>query len=244
MTASASGTRVGQALRDLATGAVLLAVVAGGTWRLAGLTASYGVVVGALYLVLAVLLVRAAPTLPFPALGAANRVTLMRATLALPVAALALPPALGEGFGATEYWWIVGLSSLALGLDGLDGRIARSRGGESTMGARFDMELDAFLLLTLSVLLWQSGKTGPWVIGIGALRYVFVGVGWVVPALRGALPYSERRRFVCALQGVVLVVALAPVTSSAPAAVLAAGALGLLVYSFAVDVRWLLGPSR
>lgn len=213
---------------------------AGGSWLLLDLPASYGAGVAAMYLVLAVILAASARTLPFPALGLPNRVTLARATLALPVAALALPPVVGRGIGPEGYWWIVGLSSVALALDGLDGRLARSTGRESALGARFDMELDAFLILALSGLVWQSGTAGAWVLGIGALRYLFVVGGWVVPALRRELPESRRRKTVCVVQGVVLVIALAPVVPGGLATGLLAGALVLLVYSFAVDVNGLI----
>ena len=60
------------------------------------------------------------------------------------------------------HWWIISLGTVAMLLDGTDGRVARRTGTTSAFGARFDMELDAFLLLALSVLVWQSGR---WVHG-------------------------------------------------------------------------------
>jgi hypothetical protein len=102
------------------------------------------------------------------------------------------------------------------------------------------MELDAALLMSLSVLLWQSGKTGSWVILIGGLRYLFVGAGLLWPVLQGDLPASLRRKTVCVWQGISLLLALSPVTSAALAAPIAGTAFALLVWSFAVDVRWLL----
>ena len=41
--------------------------------------------------------------------------------------------------------------SVALALDGVDGQVARRTGTVSALGARFDMEVDAFLVLVLSV---------------------------------------------------------------------------------------------
>jgi len=231
--------RAAETVRDLAWCVGPLVAVAVGSWLLVDLPASYGAVVGGLYLAMGVMLALGARSLPFPALGAPNRVTLSRAILVLPVAGLALPPVWGQGISLAGYWWIACLSAVALALDGLDGRLARSRGRASALGARFDMELDAFLLLALSVLLYQGGKVGAWVIAIGALRYVFVLAGVIVPALRSELPESWRRKTVCVVQGVVLVASLAPIIPSATAAWAAAGALILLVYSFAVDVRWL-----
>jgi phosphatidylglycerophosphate synthase len=173
---------------------------------------------------------------PGPGLGSANRLTLARASLVLPLAALALLPGVVTEAG---FWWVVGLSAVALALDGLDGPLARRTGTESRFGARFDMELDAFLLLALSALVWQSGKVGLWVLLIGGLRYFFVLRGLLWPPLRGALPPSQRRKVVCVAQGIVLVICLAPVIQPALATTLAASALLLLVYSFVVDTWWL-----
>jgi len=171
-----------------------------------------------------------------PGLGPANRLTLARATLALPLAAPALLPGVLTGQG---YWWLVGLSATALVMDALDGPLARRTDSDGSFGARFDMELDAFLLVALSVLLWRSGKVGSWVLLIGGLRYFFVLGGLLWPPLRAALPPSRRRKIVCAVQGIALVTCLAPIIQSAPATALTASALLLLVYSFAVDTWWL-----
>ena len=58
------------------------------------------------------------------------------------------------------------------------------------------MEVDAFLILVLSVYVARS--TGAWVLAIGAARYVFVAAGWLLPWLRGiaaaALLVQGRRR--------------------------------------------------
>ena len=98
---------------------------------------------------------------------------------------------------------------------------------------------DAFLLFVLSVLVWQSGKTGAWVILIGTLRYLFVVGGRLWAALEAELPPSARRKVICVVQGVTLLVCLGPIVPGRVARVVAAGALVALVYSFAVDVRWL-----
>ena len=97
-----------------------------------------------------------------------------------------------------------------MALDFLDGRVARRTGTSSAFGARFDMELDAFLLMALSVLVWQSGKAGAWVMGIGALRYVFVGTAYLWAPLNGELPDSFRRKAVCVVQGFSLMLCLLP----------------------------------
>ena len=214
----------------------LAAVTAGSCW-LIGFRTSYLAQVAGLYAIVAALIVRSLPEYhPGPGLGAANCVTLLRATLVLPIAALV--PAAGALTGSA-YWWIVALAAAALVGDGVDGIVARRTGTASAFGARFDMELDALLLVVLSALLWRSGKVGVWVLLIGALRYLFLGAGWLWRSLRAELPPSARRKTVCVVQGVALVVCLAPVISAAVAPALASAALALLVYSFAADVRWL-----
>src|SRR5215218_11011335 len=110
-------------------------------------------------------------------LGAANRVTLARASLVGAVTALLADALVGSASVAAA----VGLAAVALVLDAVDGWVARRSGTVSALGARFDMEVDAFLILVLSVYVAQS--VGPWVLVIGAMRYVFVVVSWVLPWL-------------------------------------------------------------
>ncbi len=227
--------------RDLAIGGLFALIVAAATCWLLGVPTSHVAETAALYGVVAFRILRRLPLVQTPeagpGIGLANRVTLARATLVMPVAALVFQP--GMLVLQRTYWWIIGLSIVALALDFLDGRVARMTGTSSAFGARFDMELDAFLLLALSVIVWQSGKVGPWVILVGALRYLFVGSAQVWPSLDGALPPSWRRKAVCVVQGVALLVCLAPIIPAALAGVVAAVALVTLSYSFAVDVRWL-----
>jgi phosphatidylglycerophosphate synthase len=169
-------------------------------------------------------------------MGPANRITLLRAVLIVAVTGLLVlpgPPA------PALLWWIVGVSTFSMVLDGFDGWVARRTGTSTEFGARFDMELDAFLMLVLSGLVLESGKAGAWVLLIGLLRYLFVGAGWIWPRLRGRLPDRFRRKLVCVVQGVALLSALAPVVTPAAGTALTAGALTALAYSFAADVAWL-----
>ena len=52
-------------------------------------------------------------------------------------------------------------------LDLADGWVARRTGTATAVGARFDMEVDALLILVLSALVWRYGVTGPWVLPPG-----------------------------------------------------------------------------
>lgn len=168
--------------------------------------------------------------LPF---GPANAVTLARTTLVGGVTALVADVFTGRPPVAA----LAALTAVALVLDAVDGRVARRTGTASPFGARFDMEVDAFLILVLSVQV--ALEAGAWVLAIGAMRYVFVAAARVLPWLDGPLPPSMARKTVAAVQGVVLLVAGAGVLPRVPASTVVAAALALLVWSFARDVRWL-----
>jgi phosphatidylglycerophosphate synthase len=166
-------------------------------------------------------------------LGPANQVTLARATLVGGVAALAADSIQGHVPLAV----LVTLATVALALDAVDGQVARRTGTTSALGARFDMEVDAFLILVLSVVVAES--LGGWVLAIGALRYGFVAAAAVLPWLRASLPPRFSRKTVAALQGIVLVVACAGVMPR-PLTIASVGlALVLLGWSFGRDIGWL-----
>ena len=166
-------------------------------------------------------------------LGPADRVTQARAILVGGVTALAAD-SLGRDIPVRV---LVGLAICALILDAVDGKVARRTGTCSALGARFDMEVDAFLILVFSVYL--ARPFGPWVLAIGAMRYAFLVAGWVLPWMRADLPPRYWRKMVAATQGVVLMVATAGVLPRPVMAVALAAALALLVESFGRDVGWL-----
>jgi phosphatidylglycerophosphate synthase len=141
-------------------------------------------------------------------------------------------------------WALTGLAFAAFLGDGLDGFLARRTGTASEFGARFDMETDAFFILALALIVHAWGQAGAFVLLSGALRYLFVAAGWVVPALRAPLAPSLRRKTVCAVQTVVLVLSLAPAVSAPVAQGLCAAGLALLVASFAIDSARLLSAAR
>ncbi|WP_246106330.1 CDP-alcohol phosphatidyltransferase family protein [Pseudonocardia kunmingensis] len=205
---------------------------------LAGLAGAFevgllGVLVGvgyaaALLAMLSAAMVRAGR----PRLGPADVVTLTRALLVGGVTAVVVD---GLVRGAAAVPALVGLAAVALVLDAVDGQVARRTGTVSALGARFDMEVDAFLILVLSV--HVAGVVGPWALAIGAMRYAFVAAGWAWPWLRGPLPPSYAGKTVAALQGVVLVVVSAQVLPHGLAVALVTVALALLCWSFGRDVR-------
>lgn len=169
-----------------------------------------------------------------PALGPADAVTLGRLVLVGVVTSLVLSP-YAEG---AEHGAPVGLVALvAIVLDGVDGRVARATGTSSELGARFDMETDAFLILVLSGCV--AAALGPWVLLIGLARYLFVAASWVLPWLRASAPPRYWCKVVAVVQGVVLAVVATGLVPPVLAVLVTALALALLVESFGRDVVWL-----
>jgi phosphatidylglycerophosphate synthase len=167
------------------------------------------------------------------ALGPANAVTLVRATFVGAVAAL-----VADAFvGTADVFALVLIAGLALVLDTVDGRVARRTGSVSVLGARFDMEVDALLILVLSCYVARS--VGTWVLAIGAARYAYVAAAALLPWLREPTPPRHWCKVVAAVQGIVLTVAAAAVL---PVPVITAAlvlALLLLAESFGRQVWWL-----
>ena len=93
---------------------------------------------------------------------------------------------------------------------GLQRRRARPVGGRTRRRRRLARAPDAddaarsargstwkpmsFLVLALSVLAWQYGKAGAWVLLCGLMRYGFVAAGWLWPWLRGPLSPTRPRK--------------------------------------------------
>jgi phosphatidylglycerophosphate synthase len=162
----------------------------------------------------------------------ADRVTLARAVLVGGVAAL-----VADGFtGPLARPGLVGLAVLALLLDGVDGWVARRSGG-SPLGARFDMEVDAFLILALSV--EAARELGPWVLAIGLARYLLGAAGWKLAWLREPTPTRYWGKVVAAVQGIVLTTAVADVLPRQAVLTALVVALALLAESFGRQVWWL-----
>jgi phosphatidylglycerophosphate synthase len=168
----------------------------------------------------------------------ADWITALRAFIVALVAGL-----VGEAGAAQFAAAAAAGGAAALALDGVDGWIAR-RTQASPFGARFDMEVDALLILVLAVLCWQIGKAGVWVLASGLLRYAFLAAAAVWPWMGRPLPPSRRRQTVCVVQVMALLVALAPLVEPPLSALVAAAALTALSWSFVVDTLWLYHHAR
>ncbi|MFW5470532.1 CDP-alcohol phosphatidyltransferase family protein [Knoellia sp. CPCC 206435] len=165
------------------------------------------------------------------ALGPADTITLGRGLMACAVATLTVESLLGQHVSPA----LVGLAVPALALDAVDGVVARRTGTVSAVGARFDGEVDAFLILVLSAAVAPS--VGWWVLAGGLARYAFGLAGWVLPWMRGSLAFRYWRKVVTATVGVVLAIAAAGVLPGWLTVTTLAGAHVLLAESFGRDVR-------
>ena len=166
-------------------------------------------------------------------LGPADLVTLGRALMTCAAAALTVDLVLGRPVTLA----LLTLSVPALALDAVDGPVARRTGTVTAFGARFDGEVDAFLILVLSAA--AAPTVGGWVLAAGLARYLFAVAGWCLPWMRARLEFRYWRKVVTATVGIALTVVVAGVLPPAPTTAAALVALGLLAESFGRDVWWL-----
>jgi phosphatidylglycerophosphate synthase len=189
---------------------------------------------GAIYAFASViLLTRALHTWSTARFGPADRVTLTRAALVGCVTALT-----ADSFTrAIPVTVLVAITTAALVLDAVDGLVARRTRTASGFGARFDMEVDAFLIAVLSV--YVAPRAGAWVLIIGTMRYAYVAASWVLPWMRKSPPPRYWCKVVAAIQGIVLLIAASDVVGTAWSIAALLAALALLVESFGRDFLWL-----
>jgi phosphatidylglycerophosphate synthase len=231
----------GSPLPSIIAVALLIAALGGLLARGAGWTGAHVLAGMAGYtIVSAVVMVALGGGRKRPGFGIANQVTLLRAGLVCLAGSALL---IGQP-SSTSGWSLAGLVAAALSLDAVDGWLARRLRVASSFGARFDLEIDALLILVLALLVWQSGRVGPWVLAIGLMRYAFVLASWPFPALGGPLPPSRRRQAICVQQGIALLICLLPPVGSAPAKAFAGLALLALLASFASDIIYLVRASK
>ncbi|ELZ46301.1 CDP-diacylglycerol--glycerol-3-phosphate 3-phosphatidyltransferase [Halorubrum coriense DSM 10284] len=176
---------------------------------------------------------------PQPRLGPANAITLFRGWLAsvLAGALAAAPP---------HPWVPVALFAGAVGLDAVDGAVAR-RTRETVLGARLDGATDALAVLVGAAVAVALGALPAWYLLAGGVWYAYAGSLWRrrrTGAPVYELPPSRLRPFVGTAQFLVVAVALVPggPGGSPPLTAVAATALAALLASFARD--WAAATGR
>ncbi len=131
------------------------------------------------------------------------------------------------------------VAAVALGLDGIDGWLARRDGLSSDFGARFDMEVDSALALILALNAWAAGTAGAIVLLIGLPRYVFALAARVLPWLDRPAPERFSRKLVCVVQIATLIALQPPPVAASVANPVVALVAAALIWSFGKDVLWL-----
>ena len=167
-------------------------------------------------------------------LQAANLLTLGRLLLTLLLFGAPFLPHSGQ--------FIVGIGSLILIADGLDGWLARHRNEASEFGEYFDKETDAFFLLTLCVLaVWQD-RLGAWILIPGLLRYLFVIVMMIAKPKEDKEYRSQWARIIYVVMVIsILSVFVLPQWLYAPLVTLATTGLCL---SFAHYFKWVWSQKK
>ena len=165
---------------------------------------------------------------PHRCVGAANVVTLIRLGMVTVLAAFLFG-------GVDQPAAVIAIGAVGLGLDGLDGHLARRQRLTSPFGGSFDMEVDSALALVLA-LLAASGPAGPIAVVLGLPRYLFGAAAIVAPWLNGELAARISRKVVCVLQLVALLCLQVPFLPPTIALAIVAATAVMLAWSFGTDV--------
>lgn len=222
----------------LALGALALAVL---TASLVGIEAfGPGLIAGTLvpYVFVGALVRTRFEMAMLPRFGPANAITLLRAILNVFILGLLIETLVGERAAMTA-WLIAGLAVVSLALDGVDGHLARRSRTSSAFGARFDVEVDALLLVVLALAAVIFAKAGPWVLLLGAAHHLFRLAQRLRPSLAAPLPPSFRRKTIFVVQAASLVLVVLPAVPPSLATPIAGAALAAMICSFTVDIHWL-----
>ncbi|ELZ31753.1 CDP-alcohol phosphatidyltransferase family protein [Halorubrum tebenquichense] len=179
-----------------------------------------------------------------PRLGPANAITLFRGWLAAVLAGAAVAP-------PPSPWTPVALFAGAVGLDAVDGAVAR-RTTETALGARLDGATDALAVLVGAAVAVASGSLAGWYLVAGGVWYAYARSLWRrrrTGAPVYELPPSRVRPFVGTAQFAVVALALLPGVGGAVGGgeavwltALAGLALAALLGSFARD--WAAATGR
>ncbi|HTV24999.1 MAG TPA: lysylphosphatidylglycerol synthase domain-containing protein [Polyangiaceae bacterium] len=117
--------------------------------------------------------------------GSPNAITTLR---------LLLTMALLFAYGREPGWQLAGAAGIILLLDVVDGWVARRTGQSSEFGASYDVEADALLVMSITLLLFTRGTAGAWVLVAGLLRYAYVLAPALFPTPVGQAPRSRHGR--------------------------------------------------
>lgn len=145
----------------------------------------------------------------------------------------------GRGHGRS--WVVPALAATAWSLDGVDGYVARRTGTVTERGARWDNATDASLV---GVLALAVVKDAPWA-PVGAALYPAYRVARRLrPGWRRPIPGSWRGKVVGGALTGTLLAGTVPGLPRGAVTVATGAAVGLVLWSFAVDLTWLERAAR
>lgn len=123
---------------------------------------------------------------------------------------------------------------IAIILDGVDGFLARKFGQSSRVGEGIDMETDAFMVLLISWIHYDSGSLYWWILIPGGLRYYYELVFFWLKDQRTDVPSKRIRASVAVIFFVAL---LAPfILSSKLSLIMVCIASTLIILSFVTSI--------
>ncbi|MFB6211230.1 MAG: CDP-alcohol phosphatidyltransferase family protein [Halobacteriales archaeon] len=143
-------------------------------------------------------------------LGLANGLSLLRGGLYAVVAGFVVVSPTAVPWGPAICYGV------GVGMDWLDGRVAKTIGRTTRLGEQLDLAFDTLGFVVAPVVAVVWGQLPVWYLSLSAARYVFKA-GVAIRRRRGnpvyELPLSRLRRPLAALQMCFLTVALMPVVS-------------------------------
>lgn len=134
------------------------------------------------------------------------------------------------------------LGVVTLLADGIDGYLARRFQTSSFFGGYYDMETDAYFVLSMSTVLYITGLTGGWILWIGLTRYVFVLIKSFIKEKKQIQTRSYLGQCIAVfLMASLLAGLLIPKTIYLPLIVLAGA---MVLFSFVRELVWIIRANR
>lgn len=132
-------------------------------------------------------------------------------------------------------WSLAAFAGTAAGAISVEDWITGKIDADGPFSRRLSQEAHGLLILSVTVLLWQSSRVDGWILAVGGLHYVRLVLSWFFPALRqsSAVPWRPYLRFALVIA---LAAALVPAVPMSLAIALGALALGFGLTVVAADI--------
>ncbi len=128
---------------------------------------------------------------------------------------------------------------LAISLDGLDGYLARKLNQSTEIGGKFDMEIDAFMVLVISWIHVDQNRLNWFILIPGSLKYIYEILFIWLPKKEGELMPKFYRASIAVLFFIGLLFPF--ITDFSPLILITYISGGLIIVSFAISTCYHLG---